>query len=251
MPPMSRTSPTSCATSSPAADVSLLFAEFDDLYLVIMRLDQGEDLRVFGSDTAFAASPGSARCCWATSRRRSPGSTWRRSSPRPTDRPRTPTASRWCRTRRRRSRTAEPAGDADLLADLGVPARRLLELCAQEGMLPRGHHGRALPGDRLRGRGGGAARGLALQGPEVAMSERLRRYEAMMRRALAGGERGRRRRGDVPVGAVVYDPDGVELADGRNERERAATRPPTRRSSRCGGPRRRAASGAWTAAPSW
>ena len=31
---------------------------------------------------------------------------------------------------------AEPAGDADLLADLGVPAGRLLELCAQEGMLP-------------------------------------------------------------------------------------------------------------------
>jgi putative tRNA adenosine deaminase-associated protein len=31
---------------------------------------------------------------------------------------------------------AEPAGDADLLADLGVPARQLLALCAQEGMLP-------------------------------------------------------------------------------------------------------------------
>ena len=31
---------------------------------------------------------------------------------------------------------AEPAGDADLLDDLGVPAGRLLELCAQEGMLP-------------------------------------------------------------------------------------------------------------------
>ncbi len=30
----------------------------------------------------------------------------------------------------------EPVGDADLLADLGVPAKRLLELCAREGMLP-------------------------------------------------------------------------------------------------------------------
>ena len=27
-------------------------------------------------------------------------------------------------------------GDADLLADLGVSAHRLLELCAHEGMLP-------------------------------------------------------------------------------------------------------------------
>ena len=30
----------------------------------------------------------------------------------------------------------DPVGDADLLADLGVPAHRLLELCGQEGMLP-------------------------------------------------------------------------------------------------------------------
>jgi putative tRNA adenosine deaminase-associated protein len=30
----------------------------------------------------------------------------------------------------------EPVGDAELLADLGVPAHRLLELCGQEGMLP-------------------------------------------------------------------------------------------------------------------
>jgi putative tRNA adenosine deaminase-associated protein len=31
---------------------------------------------------------------------------------------------------------ADPAGDADLLSDLGVPAGTLLELCAHEGMLP-------------------------------------------------------------------------------------------------------------------
>ena len=30
----------------------------------------------------------------------------------------------------------EPVGDADLLADLGIPAGRLLQLCAREGMLP-------------------------------------------------------------------------------------------------------------------
>jgi putative tRNA adenosine deaminase-associated protein len=31
---------------------------------------------------------------------------------------------------------ADPVGDADLLADLGVPAHHLLELCAHEGMMP-------------------------------------------------------------------------------------------------------------------
>jgi putative tRNA adenosine deaminase-associated protein len=30
----------------------------------------------------------------------------------------------------------EPAGDSDLLADLGTPSRKLLTLCAQEGRLP-------------------------------------------------------------------------------------------------------------------
>ena len=34
----------------PDASVSLLFVEADDTYLVILRLDEGEDLRVFGSD---------------------------------------------------------------------------------------------------------------------------------------------------------------------------------------------------------
>jgi putative tRNA adenosine deaminase-associated protein len=31
---------------------------------------------------------------------------------------------------------AEPVGDASLLSDLGTPADRLLELCAEEGLLP-------------------------------------------------------------------------------------------------------------------
>jgi tRNA(adenine34) deaminase len=51
------------------------------------------------------------------------------------------------------------------------------------------------------------------------MSERLHRYEAMMRRALVVAS-APDPTGDVPVGAAVYDPDGVELANGRNERER-------------------------------
>ena len=31
---------------------------------------------------------------------------------------------------------ADPVGDADLLNDLGINAKRLLALCGQEGMLP-------------------------------------------------------------------------------------------------------------------
>ena len=34
----------------PDAEISLLFVESDDVYLVILRLDQGEDLRIFGSE---------------------------------------------------------------------------------------------------------------------------------------------------------------------------------------------------------
>jgi tRNA(adenine34) deaminase len=51
------------------------------------------------------------------------------------------------------------------------------------------------------------------------MSERLHRYERLMRRALEVAS-APDPTGDVPVGAVVYDPDGVELGNGRNERER-------------------------------
>ena len=51
------------------------------------------------------------------------------------------------------------------------------------------------------------------------MSERLHRYERLMRRALEVAS-APDPTGDVPVGAVVYDPDWMELANGRNERER-------------------------------
>ncbi|MDQ7906834.1 nucleoside deaminase [Phytohabitans sp. ZYX-F-186] len=48
------------------------------------------------------------------------------------------------------------------------------------------------------------------------MSERRDRYEEWMRRALAvAGSSGP----DIPVGAVVYGPDGAELGAAPNERE--------------------------------
>lgn len=48
----------------------------------------------------------------------------------------------------------------------------------------------------------------------------VRRWETPMRRALAVAAAGTDA-GDVPVGAVVYGPDGAEVACGRNERELA------------------------------
>ncbi len=115
---------------APEANISLLFVESDDAYLVILRLDEGQDLRVFGSDAAFAEESrigavllgdieepaieldlelveGEAE---SEADGEEPG----------------PAALA----------DADPVGDADLLADLGIPASRLLELCAHEGMLP-------------------------------------------------------------------------------------------------------------------
>jgi len=124
---------------APAADVALLFVESDDAYLAILRLDQGEDLRVFGSDVAFAEESrlgalllGDVGSPLAEleavdvvvgvdddsdigeSDEVAPGAAAIVDSPADTD----------------------PAGDPELLADLGVPAAKLLGLCAQEGMLP-------------------------------------------------------------------------------------------------------------------
>ena len=114
------------------AQVSLLFVESDETYLVILRLDEGEDLRVFGSDSTFAEESrlgalllgdveepaleiddviGEVEAAEADEEETE-------DEPDGVD------------------PDVEPVGDADLLADLGVPAKRLLELCAREGMLP-------------------------------------------------------------------------------------------------------------------
>ncbi|WP_372451810.1 tRNA adenosine(34) deaminase TadA [Catellatospora tritici] len=62
----------------------------------------------------------------------------------------------------------------------------------------------------MRGRGRGAARVLIARAG----------HEAWMRRALEVAA-GCADSADVPVGAVIYAPDGSELAIGRNEREAA------------------------------
>ncbi|MBO0870586.1 MAG: tRNA adenosine deaminase-associated protein, partial [Micromonosporaceae bacterium] len=125
----------------PDADVSLLFVEADDAYLVILRLDEGEDLRIFGSDSAFAEESrlGALLLGEAEGPPSVPGSPagWVEPAEVPadgglgTDEPvgSEPAADT-------KEPDVEPVGDADLLADLGMPAQRLLVVCGRDGMMP-------------------------------------------------------------------------------------------------------------------
>jgi putative tRNA adenosine deaminase-associated protein len=116
----------------PDADVGLLFVEVDDTYLAILRLDDGEDLRVFVSDSAFAEesrlgallvddlkTPALELDDVAEQGTEPTGGTGDEDAEQPVADP-----------------DADPVGDADLLADLGISAHRLLAVCAREGMLP-------------------------------------------------------------------------------------------------------------------
>jgi putative tRNA adenosine deaminase-associated protein len=113
----------------PDAEVSLLFVESDDAYLVIMRLDEGEDLRVFGSDAVFAEE---SRL----------GSLLLGEVEEPAleiDEVTDPIVTAGAEPEvdlPAAEPDVDPVGDADLLADLGVSAHQLLTLCATEGMLP-------------------------------------------------------------------------------------------------------------------
>jgi putative tRNA adenosine deaminase-associated protein len=114
------------------AEISVMFVECDDSYLVILRLDEGEDLRVFGSDSAFADENRLGALLLGEIEEPAleiddvvvePDTD---ESDDDVDVEVLPAAAP----------DADPIGDADLLADLGVPAHLLLDLCAREGMLP-------------------------------------------------------------------------------------------------------------------
>jgi putative tRNA adenosine deaminase-associated protein len=118
------------------AEVSVMFVESDDTYLVVLRLDEGEDLRVFGSDSAFADE--SRLGALLLGEIEEPAleiddvvveadPTVDDDDDEDDDEDELLPAV---------TPDADPVGDADLLADLGVPAHRLLALCAREGMLP-------------------------------------------------------------------------------------------------------------------
>jgi putative tRNA adenosine deaminase-associated protein len=118
----------------PESDVALLFVESDDLYLAILRLDEGEDLRIFASDSAFAEESRLGALLIGEL------------EPPALDIDETVEAVEGDEDeeaeedeepeRAALDADADPVGDADLLADFGIPAPKLLALCAHEGMMP-------------------------------------------------------------------------------------------------------------------
>jgi putative tRNA adenosine deaminase-associated protein len=110
----------------PDAELSLLFVEADDQYLVILRLDEGDDLRVFGSDSAFADESRVGTLLLGDIEAPALGIDDLTAIVPPDDDEDDSVADP----------TADPIGDAEVLADLGVSSHRLLALCALEGMLP-------------------------------------------------------------------------------------------------------------------
>src|SRR5438874_2232584 len=114
-------------TFGAGAAVALLFVESDDAYLAILRLDDGEDLRVFGSDAAFAEESRLGALLLGDIETPVPDINDVVTGPDDTEEDTVKAPA---------DPDVEPVGDADLLADLGIPAGRLLQLCAREGMLP-------------------------------------------------------------------------------------------------------------------
>ncbi|GAA4933757.1 tRNA adenosine deaminase-associated protein [Actinoplanes utahensis] len=108
--------------AEPDADLALLFVESDDEYLAILRLDEGEDVRVFGSDSAFAQESRIGSVLLGEVETPALGLDDLAAAEDEDDKPADP--------------DADPIGDAELLGDLGVNAQRLLALCGMEGMLP-------------------------------------------------------------------------------------------------------------------
>jgi putative tRNA adenosine deaminase-associated protein len=99
----------------PDAPLALMFVEADDEYLVVFRLDNGDEMQVFASDAAFADD--SRIGAVLLEELEEVEVTEEEDSDDP-------------------ELLGVPVGEADLLADLGVSARDLLALCAHEGMLP-------------------------------------------------------------------------------------------------------------------
>lgn len=113
----------------PDADLSLLFVEADDAYLVILRLDEGEDLRIFGSDSAYAEESRLGALLVGDLKTSVTGLE-------ESEEPRPSAAGDEESEQPAVDPEADPVGDADILADLGISAQKLLRLCAHEGMLP-------------------------------------------------------------------------------------------------------------------
>jgi putative tRNA adenosine deaminase-associated protein len=96
---------------------SLMLLDEDDEHLAVVRVDGGagslDEPRVFLSDRRAVSASEVAAMLWEDGGSDSAGDDDEGTRP-----------------------IAEPVGDVALLADLGTPAAVLLELCAEEGLLP-------------------------------------------------------------------------------------------------------------------
>jgi putative tRNA adenosine deaminase-associated protein len=99
----------------PDAPLALMFVEADDEFLVVFRLDNGDEMRIFASDASFAEESRVGAVLLEELDEIDVASSDDSDEP---------------------ELVGVPVGEADLLADLGVSARDLLALCAHEGMLP-------------------------------------------------------------------------------------------------------------------
>lgn len=107
--------------SGDGAGPAVLLLEADEEYVGLVRVDGGagslSEPRVFLSDRRAVLTSDKARLLWEDDDE--------------------PEVDLDVDDEEESSRpVVEPAGDPDLLADLGLPADALLQLCAEEGLLP-------------------------------------------------------------------------------------------------------------------
>jgi putative tRNA adenosine deaminase-associated protein len=114
----------------PDADVSLLFVECEDEYLVVVRLDGDDDPRVFASDAAFADESRVGEMLLAGLEPVTGAVVLDEELGDDTD------AADGDEDDDEETPTLHPVGEADLLSDLGTPAKDLLAMCSHEGTLP-------------------------------------------------------------------------------------------------------------------
>ncbi len=114
------------------AELTLLFLEEDDVYVAIVRIDSGEDPRIFVSDVRAGDESRVAEMLLEEVGRPVPVpfsvDDEIADEPNP--------AGEKDADDTGESTDVVPAGDSDLLADLGTPAAELLALCVHEGLLP-------------------------------------------------------------------------------------------------------------------
>jgi len=107
------------------ASTAVLFVEEDDEYLAIVRLDTNNEPRVFLSDVrAVDTSPIAAMLYEEAAAEELEDDEADDEDDDDEDEEESLRAE------------ADPAGDVELLTDLGTPGKVLLDLCAEEGMLP-------------------------------------------------------------------------------------------------------------------